>query len=826
MSKSAAGASGSLRLLTNAPIQKGDFVRLRDTPSMAGVVQDVREFNGRSIAVVKLPTEVRRFPSSQLEHVPADAETSAQLIRSGKFTSPKILRQRIAHVRMSGNMSDFFYSMESSDTDFYAHQFKPVLKLLNSPSGNLLIADEVGLGKTIEAGLVWMELAARYKYNRFVVVCPKVLQEKWRAELQSKFGIDAKLCSPTELKDALSTPFIQRNGFALVCSMQGIRPRAKSKRAGRPVDELANFLDDSIGGDRLIDLLVIDEAHHMRNMGTQTNALGSSITAVAEHTVLLTATPINLHDRDLHSLLRLVDPMTFRDEYALRDIIRANEPLVAARDTALAGHPAADIANLLEQAARSPVLRNTRSLAKLREELATNIELDPAARANIARRLEKVNLLSNAINRTRRRDVEDFRVKRKVSAFKAQMTDTEREVYAKVTEAIVEYSLQRDMPTGFLTVMPQRMLASCLPAAIHHWTKKQPLVSEDEDDIDVEVETELDDMPLRELLAQIVRSLPAPHLLEEQDTKFQKFQRVLNDQIALAPKEKIVVFSTFRPTIRYLERRISEAGFKALTLHGDTADRRDVLKKFETDPKILVLLASEVASEGIDLQFARTVVNYDLPWNPMRVEQRIGRVDRLGQEADSINVLNLMHQNTIDERIYHRLHERLKLCETALGGFEEILGHEIRELTSDLFSRELSAEEKELRLAQTEIAIAVRKKAEEELEKEAAALFAHGDYIVDSIKKSQATGAWITERDTVDYIEFALGFLHPDSKAEWRREEGLIDVRLDPSARQSLQAWSQKHQMRSGQITRLESTTTYRVGQKAKQKAHARLGPS
>ena len=94
----------------------------------------------------------------------------------------------------------------------------------------------------------------------------------------------------------------------------------------------------------------------------------------------------------------------------------------------------------------------------------------------------------------------------------------------------------------------------------------------------------------------------------------------------------------------------------------------------------------KVGSEGIDLQFCRTVFNYDLPWNPMRIEQRIGRVDRLGQTADAVTVVNLLHRGTIDDEIYRRLYERLDLAKQALGGFEAVLGEEISKLTPDLLT--------------------------------------------------------------------------------------------------------------------------------------------
>ena len=813
--------------------QIGETVRVRNNPSEAGPIVKMTDLpDGNQLAHVNLTTGPRRFPVSQLERMPELAETPSDLIRNGHLPGPTELRRQISHVRLSGNLADIFYSMESSHTDFYAHQFKPVVKILESPTGNLLIADEVGLGKTIEAGLIWTELSARYKYNRLLVVCPKVLCQKWREELTSKFGIDAQICDAKDLHDTLSNSFKQRSGFAVVCGMQSIRPRPKEKRGKRLADQLAELLEENQGLDRLVDLVVIDEAHHMRNSGTQTNYLGQLLCGIAEHVVMLSATPINLHNRDLLSLLRLIDELTFRDEDSLEQIICANQPLVAARDAALAGRSVDEVFQLLLAASRAPILRKAASLKKLISELREETELSPAQRAEIARRLERVNLLSNVINRTRRRDVEELRVHRDVSAYRIEMTGEERQVYDAITTKILDYALDQGLPTGFLTVMPQRMLASSIPAALEHWRQNDFSTGfEDEDDQEVD-ETSNDAAsrtnlgPLTQVLARLVRYLPPTEEMAEKDSKFSEFLRVLRERFMDSPDEKIVVFSTFRPTLAYLGRRLEEEDIRALTIHGGTEKRADLIKDFERLPDVRVLLASEVASEGIDLQFARTVVNYDLPWNPMRVEQRIGRVDRLGQASPTISVLNLLHARTVDERIYHRLHERLGLCQKALGGFEDILGRDIANLTRDLLSGKLTEEEERRRLDQTEQAIANMRREEVALEREAASLFAHGDYIVQSIKESRSEGNWLTDADIVDYVEASLQLLYPGSAVQWQKSKGLATLNLSEDCRYHFESWCEKEKLSNSPIGRRAGPVVFKVGEAEKRLRHPRLSPT
>src|SRR5690606_16121238 len=141
----------------------------------------------------------RKFPQDQLEAARSASDPMADLM-AGRFADPDLLRRLILHERLNGRQRDVLYSMDVTDTEFHAYQFKPVVKLLSSPSQGLLIADEVGLGKTIEAGLIWTELVARFDAHRLLVVCPKSLTEKWRQELWQKFSVDAKIrrCNRTD----------------------------------------------------------------------------------------------------------------------------------------------------------------------------------------------------------------------------------------------------------------------------------------------------------------------------------------------------------------------------------------------------------------------------------------------------------------------------------------------------------------------------------------------------------------------------------------------------------------------------------------------------
>ena len=217
-------------------------------------------------------------------------------------------------------------------------------------------------------------------------------------------------------------------------------------------------------------------------------------------------------------------------------------------------------------------------------------------------------------------------------------------------------------------------------------------------------------------------------------------------------------------------------GIRTIVLHGGTGDKDGTVLEFHNSRSHRVLLSSEVGSEGIDLQFARIIINYDLPWNPMRVEQRIGRIDRLGQRAEKIHVLSLLYDDTIDSRIYDRLFERLGIFEGALGSLEPVLGETIQELTRDLFSRNLTPEEEEKRIEQTGLALEQRRRLEDKLEAEAADLTAYGDYILNQVKAARYLKRLISARDIRSYV---IDFMHMHYRGSEFREVANDPMRFE-----------------------------------------------
>lgn len=748
---------------------------------------------------VKFPDTTSWIPDDQLEPVPTERESPIDLFQSGRFGIARDLRRTLTHVRLTGRLADIIYSMETTNTDFYPYQFKPVLRYLQSPSNALLIADEVGLGKTIEAGLVWTELRSRFDLRRLLVLCPAMLREKWRLELRNKMGVMAEVASAADLVRALSNP--DPRGLSLICSLEGARP-PRGWSVDRDIQtgpgELARLLREKESEAPLLDLVIIDEAHYLRNPKSQTNKLGHLFRPVAEHLLMLTATPIHNNNKDLFAILNLLDANTFERPDDLRHIIDASRPLVAARDALLSPSPSAgDVRALVERATTHPLLKGNRQLALVLERLTDDRCITARdARANLARLLELVNPLAYVITRTRKRDVKEWRVVREPVPEAVQMHPAEQAFYQRVTDLVIAYAMTRAMNERFLLAAPQRQMSSSMAATLRAWQRRR----ENLDDVNAashDAGSGDDVGPLMQEILQRADTLGDVAELMANDSKYTRLLAILTAFFKEHPAEKVVLFSTFRETLNYLSERLERDGIRSILLHGGVSDDKDeLLQRFGSDQAIRVLLSSEVGSEGIDLQFCRVLINYDLPWNPMRIEQRIGRLDRLGQSAERILIWNLVYAETIDSRIYVRLYEKLDLCRTALGDFEAVLGDEIRQLTIDLLSDRLNPAQQERRIDQTAQALANLKNEQEHLEGEASHLIAYGDYILRQIQAAHELNRWITGDDLRTYVVDYLNLHYPGCVVQQvARSNAEFDVQLSARAKQDLEDFIRKQRL-------------------------------
>lgn len=785
------------------PFSIGDWVIDRHNPGQPGQYTGKCRRAGPHIMVQLIYPggSIGSRPLSTLERMPAPG-SMADRLRMGHFGKIRDLQRLITFEKLKGTLHEVIYSMEAAQIDFYPYQFKPVLKFINSPTERLIIADEVGLGKTIEAALIWLELRARRNAQRLLVVCPKILAEKWREELRTKFLLDAHIVDFNELQREITD--VKSNGpghpFVLIATYTGLRP-PKSELAllREPPDdeggcsEKTAFLRElrhwSLDYDPF-DMVIFDEAHYMRNPATTTFRLGESLAASAGSVLCVSATPVNNSNIDLHSILRLVDESFFETQGMFEELLEANRPAVQAGN-ALARIPM-DV-NLLEQAIAGMSKSRFINQSPLFHQLVEALErLEPDDKAVLSKCqdiTEKLNLLGSYVNRTRRVQVKENRPLRDPLVLPVNYTPNEMTLYTAILAIVRRKCKQDSRPFHVFRVLGlQLRAASCLPVVAQEirdgrFGDVEELFDESmgEDVFDDLLEEELNE----EIdISEIMRLLN--YDFEANDSKYSKLRNLLLDMV---PDEKIIIFAYYRPTLNYLRRRLMADGVNVTVIHGGVPNERrwEEIERFKNPRGPRVLLSSEVGSEGIDLQFCHVLVNYDLPWNPMRVEQRIGRVDRVGQQAKRISVVNFKVRNTVEERLYDRLHGKLLLFANSLGDLEAVIGREVQLLTVDLLSKDLTPEEERQRIEQSERVIQNKLIQMQALEESGDALIAFSDYVQRKIEEDRERGRYIQPQELEDYLRDFFEREFQGCEVNYNTPaEGCLKIRLSQEAHSSL----------------------------------------
>lgn len=790
---------------------KGVEVRLVLNPGRTGTCTGNSRMRGpRQYVQVKFSDGTTDYVSeNEIEAASeVDLNDHYSLIRQGAFGRSADLRRNLTYVHLSGRLANLVYSMGITNTDFYPHQYKPLLTLLESPANGILIADEVGLGKTIEAGLIWTELRARFDMRRLLVVCPAMLREKWRDELLHRFGINATLFDANSLLDELKKPrSVTGEGQAWVVSYQSVRPpkdwkTTKTSDVKKPTGRrlLADLLDENVDNEPLLDMVIFDEAHYMRNRESAAYTLGELLRDATDYLVLLSATPINLKNDDLYHLLKLTDPEHFRYPHDFAQMLEANRPLVQARDLALNPNAEADkIIARLHEAAAQPLLVKSLQLRSLLESPPTDALLaEKGYRAQLAESLERINLLGHAVTRTRKRDVHLNRPKRAIKRERVPMTDLEREFYQAVTDLTREYAWQRDISDGFLLATPQRQVCSCPAATARAWMSGDSSWIEDiADELELEdAEPDLSISLKQFLQARLPRRITVEEL-EANDSKFERLQQVMSTFLKDHPDEKVILFTTFRTTALYLADRLNKVGIASILIWGNmNRPKQEIIDDFREDKKLKIMVSTEVAAEGVDLQFSHVLVNYDLPWNPMRVEQRIGRIDRIGQDSDLLHIWNLYFQNTIDDRIVVRLMDRLRIFEEALGEPEPVVGETISKLEAELLTRPLTLDEENMRIEQAAQALENLRQVQNQLEQNAAQIISHGGLLLEKITAAQEFSRRVTDADLVVYVRDFLNTHAPGHRFEQSStDSSLFEIQFPPALAAQLDDFLRKKQL-------------------------------
>lgn len=712
-----------------------------------------------------------------------------EALAAGRWLSPEIFRSRLTASRLKHPELDTLYALRAARIKFIPFQMKPLLRFLRADRPRLLIADEVGVGKTIEAGLILKELQSRQRVDNVLIVCPKALVPKWQAEMR-RFDEDFHRLTPESLRYCLDETY--KDG--------GVWP-ARYARSIVHLEllRIGGYLDGTDGrhphpGLRALDpapsfdLVIVDEAHHVRNPGTNSFEVAQTLCEMAEAAVFLSATPVHLGSSNLFALLNLLRPDLFPDEDVFEDVIEPNRYLTAAMRHVRTRAPReswqrdawAELRKARGTAWGTRVLASDPRFQQWYEALGQREMTDDAERIRCLRDLEELHSLAHIMNRTRRRDIE-WRTVRDPHTVTVPFTP-EQEVFYGALIAFRRELLALDHDprvVRLITDTLERQAASCLPALVpmlDRFLRTGAFRTREVSD-DLEAEEETAELAIPNYLivrAQELRTLAAA--LPPGDPKLTHLITIVEDSLWAKGPGKVLVFSFFLHTLAYLRDQLQAAGYRVELITGQVADeeREHLRGRFRLPRQhpdaVDVLLSSEVGCEGLDYEFCDRMVNYDIPWNPMRIEQRIGRIDRFGQTAEKVLIFNFITPGTVEERIFFRCFERLGIFRETVGDLEEVLGEIVGELNEAAMDPTLTLEQAETRAQQAADNALLLLEEQARLERESSGLLGLDEGFMDDIESAQQRGKFVSPDDLRLMIDHFLaqprldGRISPDGE--------------------------------------------------------------
>lgn len=544
--------------------------------------------------------------------------------------------------RSSDGQSRVMRAVAEAKVDLNPHQLEAAVFAIDSLSrGGCMLADEVGLGKTIEAGIVMAQLASEGK-NRILVLAPATLRAQWQAELKEKFDLDAVVIDGRTIR-ATGNAFDQPVPVVI---------------ASHPFAAFRQELVSQIQWD----LVVIDEAHRLRNAHKPTNKIGKALKAALGKAprLLLTATPLQNDMSELFGLMSLVDEAILGPEEAFRAHFPVDPETGGLTDMAQK-----EIRQRLAPIVQRTLRRQVREYVKYTNRRSVVEDFTPLA--------EEQMLYDDVSEYLRRNEC-------------AAIEPGKRTLLTLVYRKLLASSTWAIAPT--LRKLSETLERKLEAAKLGKEATALLFEPEEAKDFSEEAEEWQDDAkPRGNAIANMQREVfELKGFADRADAiktnaKGEALKRALDRVFTVARAhqwpEKAVVFTESKRTLEYLEKLLSAHGYegKIAKLTGDAGTpeaRRELVQRFRDQAQILLM--TEAGAEGLNLQFCNLVVNYDLPWNPQRVEQRIGRCHRYGQQRDVL-VLNFLNRsNAADARLYELLERKLNLFDGVFGASDEILG--------------------------------------------------------------------------------------------------------------------------------------------------------
>ena len=688
------------------------LVYLIGSPETKGVVVSMKKLGAVMQYEVFVNNSTQRFYSGQIALV---QETTGY-----DWSSINDVRCYLTAYQINNPSSQNLYSLNSARIDFVPYQFRPALKMIHSDEPRILIADSVGVGKTIEAGLIIKELEARIELERVVVICPRplVAERKWELEMRRFDEEFIPLDGPTFRQIISDT---DRDGewpsrFSKVIIPYSIFD-ARSYN-GEDGKRFRSFGLSELDPEPHFDLVIVDEAHHIRNGSMEKEkAFAYKCTKYfcdhADAVVMLTATPIQTSDNDLFTILNVLRPDVVIDQKTFEMMSRPNAYIshavhaIRAAADGWAQEAISDLRELQKTQWGDNVIAENPLYDDIMIRLRSK-EISREERVKLISDIESLHSFATMLNRTRRRDIQDFCVRRPHTV-SIKLTDYQRMLHDKLLE--FEYHtlsvLHDTRSVSFMMSTIRRQAASCIFGLAPHIRDILGRRVQQMND-DPELDYSIFDIGGRS--GDVVSSLAQEVLkladdLPEEDPKFDETIKVISKKQEMQ-NNKIMMFSTFRHTLSYLKQRLESLGYRVGQIDGSVKDddRYKLKERFELakeDPNAIdILLFTEVGSEGLDYQFCDMMINYDLPWNPMRIEQRIGRIDRRGQQSEAVNIYNIITEDTVDADIYYRCLARIGVFERSIGDCDEILGEIAAEIETIALDTTLTEVERKIKLEQ------------------------------------------------------------------------------------------------------------------------------
>ena len=559
-------------------------------------------------------------------------------------------------------------SLQDARVDLNPHQVEAALFAFKSPlSQGAILADEVGLGKTIEAGIILSQHWSEHK-RKLLVICPANLRKQWASELQEKFYLPSVIMETQSFNAAIENdnlnPFDTEQ--IIICSLQF----AKTKAAYIKRTDW--------------DLVIVDEAHRLRNVYKPQNKTANAIKSAIESRkkILMTATPLQNSILELYGLVSIIDNYVFGDIKSFKSQFGHT----------LTQEEYAELRKRLQPVCKRTLRRQVLEYIKYTKRIAIVEEFFPT---------EDEQRLYDMVTKY----LSEPRLYALPNSQRQLMTLILRKLLASSTYAI--YGTFCSLINRLQTILAKNDYAFPDNAVIEEyeedndeWVDREEIAGEDIRELhpaDIEgIKKELHELEtFRVLAAKIKKNSKAEHLFIALDKGFEQLKR-------LGAAQKALIFTESKRTQEYLYELLEKRGYKGQVVRfngtntdkestaiynewinqhkgsskitgSPTADRRAAIVDYFRN-EATIMIATEAAAEGINLQFCSLIVNYDMPWNPQRIEQRIGRCHRYGQKFDVVVINFLNKSNAADIRVYELLDQKFQLFNGVFGASDEVLG--------------------------------------------------------------------------------------------------------------------------------------------------------